>query len=573
MDNYKDNQRKAQISQFKADFRIIGFFNFMRRVAYMDRGRDSINQRLMDRQYENPLLQQIPPHQQQGTLPFREVALHEPVSSSIFSGNEGEDGEFGMAPQLSEFSKPLNEIPICLIDARFGRMGEIARENASFVGVVIDPTNNSILTTGVLITPTLFITSGHYSIKSGRLLTDVFVSFDFEHILCRGKLETPRGCSRYKAKLRALSIQPEPDFAIFKVTLPPNHRFSIFSYQRDPHFLIHHGKGCPKVATSIEAPFNPHEISLSYIGKTYEGTSGAPLFTSSGGLYAIHSYVYENVRDAMPVENIMQHLKEITPVLHNEICLFQRIPNDFNISQGFANIVNAFNERDIALRYNNYIERHQKPFLNFQYEVYTVDYLRALPSAHARNLPLVTRREHEKIQRQAKEHFLNQIKSNLSQVTNPFTPEFEDKHVYNANEAERSRKNQSLFVANTRHYGVEFGAKDSSSVYITREQGMQELTQAISQLNIDNIEEVLYEDNIIGYGIRYGLPPFKSSSPYKIHNTEVTFSRPDHRKLGKTENEYAKFRFAVTTDEFAHPKICHFVDSVPEPNDRFGPPF
>lgn len=169
----------------------------------------------------------------------------------------------------------------------FDQLETVVTANKHLIGAVY--LNNAFAVTGCLITPKLFLTTGHYSLGQDSIVKEVRIQFlpDCIRAAClkRSILKTfihekntineeiDESITTYAAELACLSPSAECDFAIFKLTQTPN------------HFQEHQEKF---VKFDLEAP-KQNSVLTHYSETIGLGTSGAPLFTPNGGIYCIHS--------------------------------------------------------------------------------------------------------------------------------------------------------------------------------------------------------------------------------------------------------------------------------------------
>ena len=481
--------------------------------------------------------------------PYREVPLNEPIAANFFDDEYGLAGSLQLSPIVRTYNhEPLDETPICLIDERYGKIGKTAKKIATSVGAIFDPSSRHLLTTGVLISEELFLTSGHYSIKGGRWLTEVAVSFNFEYSTDRrGNVQLP-GFSVSSAKLVAVSNNPDVDFALFRVKLRHLQSFATISFERGSDMLlIGHREGQPKKASYIDAPRSSDgdEFALSYAGKTGEGVSGAPLFTIEGKLYAIHSYAHQ-VKNAVPLKKIMRYLTSFYPSLKKEIDLSQPVSRMLNFNFSDRSYANS-----IVLTYDTYRANYRMPFLGFQYEVYEKDDVKNLTPQAAANLPKKAKNLYNGIKRdkQSRKHdFIENLKLN-GVSDQPFTPKFQNDHTYQGG---MSKRDQAQYVASTRGYGNASGKKSSSIVDMTLQDANEEIETILDDLD----PEDLIPDENEGFQIRRGTI-YTTEKEYPMRSGPVMFSGNGKRAVGEMDRTESSFDFAPKIVD-GKLKIHHF---------------
>jgi len=469
--------------------------------------------------------------------PYREVPLDEPVAANFFEEDIGLGGS-QLSSMVGTYShKPLDETHICLIDEQYGKIGRKTKEIAASVGAVFDPSNYRLLTTGVLISEELFLTSGHYSINGGKWLKKVDVSFNYECSINRiGGITLP-ALSTCSAILIAVSNNPDVDFALFRISLKRAQKIATIGFERDSDMLIvgHRGEN-PKKASYVYAPHSPYgdELVLSYAGKTGGGISGAPLFTTEGELYAIHSYTHQ-VKNSIPLKRILLYLAEYFPDFKAEIDIHQPAAKMLTFNSLGSNYANP-----VVLTYDTYQSSYQMPFLGFQREVFGKEDVKDLTPQAAARLPKKAKnlynetKRHEQLERH---NFIQGLRGNINSQ-DPFTDKFQKDHTYH--EAESiSKKDQAQYIAGIRGYGQATGTKSSSVVDMSREDATAELDRVIDDLDIDD----LTSDEEEGFQIKHGTI-FTTEKEYPIRSAPVMFSGNGKRVVGEMDRVESSFDFA-----------------------------
>lgn len=514
----------------------------------------------IEEKFNNPLLRDalVQFLKDQGvTLNLKSV--HKFIDEGILKANPNTLLKTGFKQNLDPAAKAKAQESKSLTDA-------VCEKIKDFRGVVYDPSTGKRLCEGTLISPHLFLTTGHYSLQSTEFTAEVKINFNIK--------------DKTTAKFVCGGCNPENDFAIFR--LSESSPRPQANDQGRSYVSITDGPIDPDQLRIAVIPPLFDQTSYGYQGEedvpTDEplgpGCSGLGVFNLKGELFMIHSYVTHaeerfgpqmcEILDCLYKNNqdIYNELKE-----HHTLPEIPSFPECYNSEEGPP--PSPIDPRKSFEAYKEAYKADPNFYWNYVYEIWTdKELLKGVEDGSIRlnGLDEIQTQQYERArttnqalldkENNEKQEFINNLKTQLdlninNSNYNPLTKSFKLKHFASLNSAKQNAQN--------RKFQQETATKRSTLIEdknIKRLDWINEIKTVLEGLRPEHLDKCGKNFRVRTTGRGRFLP--ETTKPYDLKVNVVTKSKNKNDISNTQVLRNQKFNFSIQINAEGLPQINHF---------------